>query len=108
MIRIVTVVQLTRYIRERICENDSEDEDEEDVLRRRRLLQIAACALQTASLERDINRSRITFLYPSGSAQISRWDEETFEKMFRFRRNDFYHVLDVMKLSGKSISCARA
>ena len=105
MIRTVIVVQLIRYIRERICENDSEDEDE-DVLRRRRLLQIAACALQMTSLERDINRSRITIFYPSGSAPVSRWDVEIFEKMFR--RNDVDHVLDVMKLSGTSISCGRA
>ncbi len=73
--------------------------------RRRRMFCIIACTLGIASLRQEINRKRITVFFPSQEMQI--FDDDMFDKMFRFRRADFYRKFSAMRLSGKSILCGR-
>jgi hypothetical protein len=73
--------------------------------RRRRMFCIIACTLGIASLRNEINRKRITVFYPSQEMQV--FDDDMFDKMFRFRRADFYRIISAMRLSGKSILCGR-
>ena len=69
--------------------------------RRRRMFCIVACTLGIVSLRNEINRKRITVFYPSQEMQI--FDDAMFDKMFRFRRADFYRMIAAMRLSCKSI-----
>ena len=73
--------------------------------RRRRMFWIIACTLGIVSLRNEINRQRITVFYPSQEMQIL--DDAMFDKMFRFRRADFYRMIAAMRLSGKSILLGR-
>ena len=71
-----------------------------DTSHRSRMLCMIASVLCIASLQKEMNRNSITSYYPSRGMQT--WTEQAFVTDFRFRREHFYFILDVMKLSGKS------
>ena len=73
--------------------------------RRKRMFCIIACTLGIVSLQKEITRKRVTVFYPSQEMQI--FYDAMFDKMFRFRRADFYRMVSAMRLSGKSIRCGR-
>lgn len=75
------------------------------VARRKFLLALAALAFHYDSLMEEIRRKSITVFFPSQEMQS--WDDDTFEKMFRFRREDFHRVLDSLQISGKFMLCGR-
>jgi hypothetical protein len=69
------------------------------------LLALAAGAYYYNRLVSEMNLKRITVHYPSQMMQF--FDDDTFEKMFRFRRQDFSRVLDALQLTGTIILCGR-
>ena len=60
-----------------------EDEDSHH----KRMLCVISCSLFCRYLLKKMNRPRVTVFFPSQVAQ--QFDDDTFEKMFRFRRSEF-------------------
>jgi hypothetical protein len=69
-------------------------------------LALAACGISHVVLKTLYFSKRITVIFPSQGMQDL--NEDTFEKMFRFRQEDFNRVLAAMSLCGKYLQCGKA
>ena len=82
-------------------------------IHRRRMFSIVFSVLYMRKQITEMNRRSITVFYPSDGVVMHDaasvfWTDVSFEKMFRFRRPDFFRMLDAMNLRDKSICCGRS
>ncbi len=80
--------------------------------KRRKMMLIIGCMHSIKRIKAAIaKKARYVYRPPLGvvphGVEDSFWDDDLFNAYFRSRKHEFLHVMDAMRLSGKSILCGR-